>query len=215
MRSSKWRRAYEQARSAQQQVERDRHELVRICHHEAAHAAVVFALNVRVKRMSVGFGRLDGSARQQGLVEWDDKGIDLRTRILISFAGPAADLLFYGRELDPCGKDHYDALNAAEKLAAEVGGDMFHIVDYGRARAEEIVRIHADAVVALARALLEAPQHEMSGQAVEDFLVRAGVRRHGPTFGYERRGGVTRPSPNPDPDRRVAVYARRCDGYFA
>jgi hypothetical protein len=42
-----------------------------------------------------------------------------------------------------------------------------------------------------------------------------GVQQLGCEHYFERRGGVDRPSANPDPLRKVAVFKRRCDGFIA
>jgi hypothetical protein len=134
MKKGEWRQRYDQQRQQRQQVECDLQELMRICHHEAGHVLVIFALNVHVGRVRVGFGVNGPSSQQQGTAEWrmaDGEGeIDLRSKIAICYGGPSADLLFHGRELNPYGSDQQDAISCADKIAAAEGGDWHKILTH-------------------------------------------------------------------------------------
>ena len=196
---------------------RDHHALVKLCDHEAGHAVVMHVLGCKLKRVFVA---RNDDFRWHGRCEHDGE-VDARANIIILFAGPAADLHFHARELDPCGQDHRDAISAAEKITADEGGDMFAILDYCRTRAEDLVRRHADTIAVLSRALLAARWHEMSSDEVERVLTRADVPRgassvHALTTRYfERRGGVTYQTTSPDPRRVTSVTMRRTDGFIA
>ena len=173
-------------------------------------------LGCKLKRVFVA---RNDDFRWHGRCEPDGE-IDARTMITVLFAGPAADLHFHGRELDPCGKDHRDAISAAEKIAADESGDMFAILDFGRARAEELVRRHADTIATLSRALLAAPWHEMPGRDVEDILRRAGVQRGGSVRApsreryLERHNGYDVAVERPTSGRAPFDVLYRCDGWI-
>jgi hypothetical protein len=92
---------------------------------------------------------------------------------------------------------------------------------HGRERAELLVKCYAEPIRKLARVLLEAG--ELPGHEVERILAQHGVQRGGLTpvcvpqpqeRYFERRNGVTCPTADPDPMRKVAVFERRCDGYM-
>jgi hypothetical protein len=78
-----------------------------------------------------------------------------------------------------------------------------------------LIQQHAAVIKKLARELMQARWMELPGEQVERILREAGVRRRGPQFSYERRGGIDRATANPNPLRKVAVFERRCDGYIA
>jgi hypothetical protein len=221
-----WRHRRAVAQAEREQVDRDRRALHRLTLHEASHAAVCFALGVPFGRVAVWW---DDTFRQRGVVELKDiESADQKNVLVVRCAGPASDLFFYGRDLDPYGNDNGNAISMAHDIARVEGGDWYCIVAHGRARAEELVRRYEAAIRTLAHELLQA--RELDGQKVEQILEAAGVRRapmrpapqarshvlHAQTqFHFERRDGVTRPSANPDPQRKVAVFERRCDGYIA
>jgi hypothetical protein len=210
-----WRARYEAAR-------REERSLHRIALHEAAHACANYLLGVKVEGLVIGRGLDDDDySRLRGLCRWetaDGRGIDLKTLIITSLAGPCTDWHFFGAEPNYHDGDYNDAQNAARKLAADGPNSESQELEAGRQAAEALVVRHADVIKALARQILDARWHEMDGRQVEGFLARAGVRRAGAVgsvMGFERRGGVVRPSANPDPLRKVAVFERRCDGYVA
>jgi hypothetical protein len=227
---SRWRTLYEQRRAAQQQAERDQHELWRICLHESSHAAAVHLLGGEIERVAVGYGVLDDSLSLSGGCFWRMRGgekIPPSIMLRVALAGGAADRFFCGRTEDMYGGDGRAAWAAAAEIAEATGRDACDISRAARLEAEQFVRQYEAAITALARALLAAPQHELSGEQVERCLAQSGVRRAdhqdiktrasitGQERFYERRGGVDRPSANPDPDRKVAVFERRCDGFIA
>jgi hypothetical protein len=222
---SNWRQRYEQRRAAQQAAEHDRREIWRICLHESSHAAAVHLLGGEVEKVVVGWGILDDSLSLSGGCFWRMRGgekIPPSIQLRVALAGGAADTFFCGRQEDMYGGDGRAAWAAAAEIAEATGRDACDISRAARLDAEELVRRHADAIAALSRALLEAPQHELSGSQVERILSEAGVQRspgRAPQPGqeryYERRDGVTRPSTNADPNRKVAVFERRCDGYIS
>jgi hypothetical protein len=106
----------------------------------------------------------------------DGEGIDLKTLIITSLAGPCSDRLFFGAEPNYHDGDYLDAQNAAWKLAAEGGSEGQHL-EAGRREAEELVRRHAEPIKALARELMQAQWMELSGSQVERLLAAAGVQR--------------------------------------
>jgi hypothetical protein len=221
---SRWHTLYEQRRAAQQQVERDRRATWRLCLHEAAHAAVCFALGVPFRRVAVWF---DDTFRQRGVVELEDGGrADKQSVLIVHCAGPASDMFFYGRDFDLYGSDNANVITVADDIARVKGGDWFAIVKHGRRRAEELVRQYEGPIKQLAKELMQARGMELSGEQVEDILARNGVERvsilspprapqPGREMYYERRGGVDRATATPDPNRKVAVFQRRCDGFIA
>jgi hypothetical protein len=207
-------------RRAQQAAQREERELQRLALHEASHALVHFVYDImQIERIAVGRGVLNDSPDLSGGCFWrtrDGRDIPPAVLLVAAMAGPMSDK-FYGFERDNSG-DLRDARRAAEQM----GGDIESILETGRRDAEALIRRHEASIRTLAVALLEARWHELSGAQVEDILRRAGVQRGGsvraPQPGqeryYERRGGVNRPSANPDPLRKVAVFERRCDGYI-
>jgi hypothetical protein len=225
---SNWRARYEQARSAQQQAERDRRETWRLCLHEAAHAAVCFALSVPFRRVAVWW---DDTFRQQGVVELEDIGrADKQSVLIVHCAGPASDMFFYGRDFDLYGSDNANVITVADDVARVKGGDWFAIIQHGRARAEELVRRYEGPIKQFAKELMQARGMELSGPEAERILSNAGVRRAGTPAKqvvqkdqggspgreqyFERRGGVDRATVDRDSDRRVAPFMRRCDGFI-
>jgi hypothetical protein len=70
---------------------------------EAAHACANYLLGVKVEGLVIGRGLDDDDdySRLRGLCRWktaDGQGIDLKTLIITSLAGPCSDRLFFGAE---------------------------------------------------------------------------------------------------------------------
>jgi hypothetical protein len=207
-RRGEWRARYEQARS-------DQRTLQQITFHESAHALCAYILGCTVEKICCGRGAFGDSDSLSGACHWnhasgDGRNIDPKTKLIVSLAAPAIDH-FLGNRLNASG-DQNDARRAAEQISST---DADAVLEHGRREAETLVGQHVTAISALAGALMRAQHHELDGKEVEQILARAGVHRRGPQLGFERRGGVDRPSTNPDPLRKVAVFERRCDGYIA
>lgn len=186
--------------------------------HEAAHALANYrAPNVKIENVAIGRG-LRGECRWASR---DGRPVDPRVIIVAALAGPCADEYFFGRPFDwHCG-DARDADTTAVRFAAATGEGVGELLRHGREQAELLVKRYAEPIRKLARALLEA--RELPGHEVERILLENGVQRGGSTpvcapqpqeRYFERRNGVTCPTADPDPMRKVAVFERRCDGYI-
>jgi hypothetical protein len=186
--------------------------------HEAAHAVANYrAPNVRIESVAIR-GSLRGECRWASR---DGSPVDPRAIIVAALAGPCADEYFFGRPFDWYSGDGRAADTAAVRLAADTGQSVDSILRHGRERAELLVKCYAEPIRKLARVLLEAG--ELPGHEVERILAQHGVQRGGLTpvcvpqpqeRYFERRNGVTCPTADPDPMRKVAVFERRCDGYM-
>jgi hypothetical protein len=219
-----WRRRRAAAIAERDQNARDRRATWRLCLHEASHAAVCFALGVPFRRVAVWWDDI-----QRGVVELEDGGSDRQSLLIVHCAGPASDVLFFGRDHNLYGSDNGNAISFADDIARVEGGDWYAIVQHGRARAEELVQKYAGAIRSLARELMQAHRRELPGEECERILRTEGVvpaplipdvRNHsipqpGQERFYEGRGGVDRATANPDPLRKTSVSLRRTDGYIA
>jgi hypothetical protein len=190
----------------------------RLAMHEAAHAVANYrAPNVKIESVAI-------RGSQRGECRWasrDGSPVDPRAIIVAALAGPCADEYFFGRSFDWYCGDARDGDTRAVQLAADTGQSVDSILRHGREQAELLVKRYAEPIRKLARALLEA--RELPGEQVERILLENGVQRDGSTPAhapqpqeryFERRNGVTCPTADPDPLRKVAVFERRCDGYI-
>jgi hypothetical protein len=190
----------------------------RLSLHEASHAVANYrAPNVKIESIAI-HGSLRGECRWASR---DGSPVDPRAIIVAALAGPCADEYFFGRPFYWYCGDGRAADTRAVQLAAATGQRVDDILRHGREQAELIVRRYAEQIRKLARVLLEAG--ELPGHEVERILAQHGVQRGGLTpvcvpqpqeRYFERRNGVTCPTADPDPMRKVAVFERRCDGYM-
>ena len=196
--------------------------------------AVHISPGVEIKRIILG--RNDSSLSDlDGHCEWQARSgapdISDATRLFVSLCGPEADAYFFRRKPTLNG-DMDIARRAAGTIAFATGVHVEEVLSQGRLRAGVMVRIHREPIQALARALLQARWFELSGREATRILERSGVGCHGSArepsgyhpaetshqsgyvlFGFERRGGRTVPSANPDPRRQTSVIEWRSDGY--
>jgi hypothetical protein len=212
--SRTWRQRYEQRRAAEQQQADDRREIWRICLHESAHCAAVHLLGGEIERVAVGWGVLDDSLSLSGGCFWRMGGgekIPPSIQLCVALAGPASDVFFCGRQEAMYAGDGRAAWAAAAEMAETTGRDACDISRAARLEARELVAQHAAAIEVLARELMQAPSHTLTGDRVERILEASGVRR-GEAHNHQdikRRSSTT----TREHHFETAVVMRRCDGW--
>jgi hypothetical protein len=137
-------------------------------------------------------------------------------------AGRAATRRLVGRSADHLANHDIEQAQSIAHSVSDSSAERSAFLLLAEGEAARLVDQHWGQVTAIAEALSARGVLERHEIAALLSGAGAGVQRSperapqpGPEQYFERRGGVTLPSTNRDSDRRVAVFARRCDGYIA
>jgi hypothetical protein len=91
-----------------------------------------------------------------------------------SLAGPIADELFVGRELDVTGGDYQVAHAAAKEVAEDMSRTIDQVMASARADVDALIQRHTSAIEQVSRALLAARWHEMDGEEASTIFGQGG-----------------------------------------